>query len=152
MVARTPVHEAATPASAASRTALVAIWSASLCWHVGVILYLRWMGYIAWDTVGDSLETVSTLFAPPFAGIGLFYWKGGWAKVVANRFGLTLAVGSALFWNLVLFVLILMVLTGASYIEDAYQLAAKIGTVFVWLVAGSMSYAFATHGNAKDSA
>lgn len=133
----------AVPVSPTSRRILVAIWSVFLCWHIGFIYYLRWQDLIEWDTVAHAFETVSALYTPPFAAIGLFYWKGGWMKEAANGAGLKLAVASALIWNAILFTLTLMVLAGAARVDDAYELAAKIGTVFVWLVAGSMSYAFA---------
>jgi hypothetical protein len=151
MAARTRTRPAAAAASSAGRTALVALWFAFLCWHVGVILYLRSEGWIAPDMMGQSLETVGTLFAPPFAAIGLFYWKGGRAGKSPEGPGLKLALASALLWNLVLFVLTLMVLAEASSIDEAYQLATRIGAVFVWLVAGTMSYAFAAGEKGKGS-
>jgi hypothetical protein len=129
-----------------SRTTLVGLWVVFLVWHLGALGYVWHKDYIEDDTFVACARQVATLYGPAFGTIGIFYFVRKRQSKRPRADALRLAVGSTLAWNLILFAISLAWLSHRLEIEPAFRVATELGNVFVWLISGAMTYAFAVEG------
>jgi hypothetical protein len=124
---------------------LAYIWISFFLLSLGILLWLLFSGAIEDTTFPSGIEDISTLYVPYLGAILGFYFatraKTKSAPRVRKGAFVTALVVSAT-WNLVVFILILLVPMQRLDWEAAIKLADSTGSKLSWLVAPVMGYYF----------
>lgn len=127
-----------------SRVRLLILWLAFFLLHLGVLFQLYFLKFIETEDLVSSIKAINTAYSPYLGSILMFYWGSNSEITTAQQSTIPyrLALVSSAAWNLIISAMLIPILWGSGYLEDALEFIGSIMGALSWLVAGAIGFYF----------